>query len=172
MGNFGIERFWASVRVEFDDEKLPVNLLSNKKMSILYNGCVYKCDSYAKIIHYRDYFCICLKSYDFPCTEFMPFKWSITELCEGKHHYHLLGDGYMKGIYSHISSYARRILRFVADLYKAARSLARCGASFMEKRNTLFLEYLQGGCYLHPSIYEFLCVVCVHRTSVTGLVGF
>jgi hypothetical protein len=169
MGNFGTERFWNSVRVEFDDEKLPMNLLSNKKMSILYNGCVYKCDSFVKLIHYRDYFCIGLKSYGSPCTEFMPFKWSITELFKGKH-YHSTGAGYMKGVTSHLSSYARRILKVVADLYKAAKQVS--GTSFAEKRRTLFEEYLKEGFYLHASIFAFLCIVCVYATSVEGLVDY
>ena len=153
MGNSGTERFWNSVRVEFDDEKLPMNLLSNKKMSILCDGVVYKCDSFIRLIHYRDYFCICLRSYGSPCTEFMPFKWSITELSKGKH-YHLTGAGYMKGVHSHLSGYARRVLNVVRDLYKTAKRVS--GTSFAEKRRTLFEEYLKEGFYLGLHLNQLL----------------
>ena len=98
----------------------------------------------------------------------MPFKWSITELSKGKH-YHLTGAGYMKGVHSHLSAYARRILNVVRDLYKTAKRVS--GTSFAEKRRTLFEEYLKEGFYLHASIFAFLCVVCVYATSATGLVN-
>ena len=168
MENSGTERYWRSVRVEFDDEKVRMNLLSSKGMSMLCDGTVYKCDHFIKLVHYRDYFCICLRSYGCPCTEFMPFKWSITENPRGKH-YHLTGAGYMKGVHSHLTSYATRILHVVRELYKAAKQVS--GASFAEKRRTLFKKYLQKGFYLHDSIFTFLCVVCVHSTSATTLVN-
>ena len=165
MQNSGAERYWRSVRVEFEDEKIPMTLLSGKTMSVLYVGKVYKCDSYIKILYYRDYFCICLRSYGYPCVEFMPFKWFIT----GKHH-HLLGEGYMKGVHSHLTSYASRILNVVRELYKACKTVS--GANFVEKRRTLFEKYIHAGSYLHSSVFEFLCVVCMYPTSVTTLVNY
>ena len=171
MENSATERYWRSVRVEFEDEKIPMNLLSGKRMSVLYDGTVYKCDQYIKLVHYRDYFCICLRSYGRPCVEFMPFKWSITEpfLKPGEKHYHLTGAGYMKGVHSHLTSYASRILNVVRELYKAGKRVS--GASFTEKHRTLFEEYLRAGFYLHNSVFAFLCVVCVYSTSVTTLLA-
>jgi hypothetical protein len=166
MDNSATERYWRSVRVEFEDEKIPMNLLSGKRMSVLYDGVLYKCDQFIKLVHYRDYFCICLRSYGSPCVEFMPLKWSITEKLGGKH-YHLTGAGYMKGVHSHLTSYASRILNVVQKLYEAAKRVS--GASFAEKRRTLFEKYLHAGYYLHNSVFAFLCAVCVYSTSVTSL---
>jgi hypothetical protein len=73
----------------------------------------------------------------------------------------------MKGVHSHLTSYASRILNVVQKLYEAAKWVS--GASFAEKRRTLFEKYLHAGYYLHNSVFAFLCVVCVYSTSVTSL---